>query len=90
MLVKEEIEYFRKIKFADILHATTNITPSDVQDNLLFWVEGDPCPQPEQLNATTLDPCPFLKGYDYFQVGTQALLSLLSSLLFKSLWQPPN
>ena len=30
--------------------------------------EGDPCPQPFQLNASQLESCPFLKGYDYFQV----------------------
>lgn len=68
ILSDDEIEYFRNIKLADVLYATTNITPSDVQKNLFFWLDGDPCPQPDQLNATTLEPCPFLKGYDYFQV----------------------
>lgn len=67
ILSDDEIEYFRNIKLADVLYATTNITPSDVQKNLFFWLDGDPCPQPDQLNATTLEPCPFLKGYDYFQ-----------------------
>ena len=43
-----------------------------LQDNLFFWVNGNPCPQPGQLNASTLEPCPFLKGYDYFQVRDTA------------------
>ena len=35
----------------------------------LFRLEGDPCPQQVQLNASDgMDPCPFLRGHDYFQV----------------------
>merc|ERR1712130_691115 len=37
------------------------------QENVFLWKTGDPCPQPHQLNATLMDPCMFLKGYDYFQ-----------------------
>lgn len=29
--------------------------------------DGDPCPQAEQLNATMMEPCIHLKGFDYFQ-----------------------
>ena len=69
LLQPEEIEYFRRLKLSDVVRATTTIGERDVQDNLFFWVSGNPCPQPGQLNASTLEPCPFLKGYDYFQVG---------------------
>ena len=65
---KEEVEYFRNIKLSDVIYETTTIKTSEVQKNVFFHVAGDPCPQENQLNATTLEPCPFLKGYDYFQV----------------------
>ncbi len=38
-----------------------------MQPNIFFWLSGDPCPQQAQLNASNMDPCPFLRGYDYFQ-----------------------
>lgn len=31
-----------------------------------MWKENDPCPQPFQLNASTLEPCNNLGAYDYF------------------------
>lgn len=30
-------------------------------------MDGDPCPQPEQLTTSLLEPCEYLKGYDYFE-----------------------
>ncbi|CAG0924596.1 unnamed protein product [Notodromas monacha] len=29
-------------------------------------MEGDPCPQPAQLNTSMMEPCKYLGGYDYF------------------------
>ena len=45
----------------------TNISRGDIQENVFFHKEGDPCPQREQLNATMMEPCMYLKGFDYFQ-----------------------
>merc|ERR1719225_1781264 len=55
------------LKLSDIIIAVTNINRGDIQENVFFHHEGDPCPQPQQLNATEMEPCMFLKGYDYFQ-----------------------
>jgi dual oxidase len=68
MFKGEEIHYFRNLKLSDIIHETTYIDDTDIQKNVFFWLQGDPCPQMTQLNASKLEPCPFLKGYDYFQV----------------------
>ena len=63
---KEDISYLRNITLWDIIVNTTRISPENIQKNVFAWHEGDPCPQPEQLNATKLEPCPYLKGFDYF------------------------
>ena len=34
----------------------------EIQEHVFLWEDGDPCPQPAQLNATEMDPCMFLKG----------------------------
>lgn len=47
---------------------STDIGPDDIQRNVFIWSEEDPCPQPEQLNASNLEPCKYLKGFDYFSV----------------------
>ena len=64
---KEEIKALKNLKLSDIIIAVTNINRGDIQENVFFHHEGDPCPQPQQLNATKMEPCMFLKGYDYFQ-----------------------
>lgn len=64
---KEEIKALKNLKLSDIIIAVTNINRGDIQENVFFHHEGDPCPQPQQLNATEMEPCMFLKGYDYFQ-----------------------
>ena len=66
MFTKNEIEEIRKITFYDVIRATLNITEGMIQKNVFFFRDGDPCPQPAQLNASTLTPCNFLSGYDYF------------------------
>lgn len=50
----------------DIIVNSTDIDPDEIQKDVFHWSEGDPCPQPEQLNATLLEPCNYLEGYDYF------------------------
>ena len=41
---------------------TINIFRGEIQEHVFLWEDGDPCPQPAQLNATEMDPCMFLKG----------------------------
>lgn len=63
----EEIEELRKIKLWDVIVNSTDIKPEEIQRNVFFWNVGDPCQQPMQLNASQLEPCKVLGGYDYFE-----------------------
>lgn len=65
---KEEIEKIRKMTLWDIIVNSTDIGPYDIQKNVFFWNDGDPCPQPMQLNASDLETCNHFNGYDYFEV----------------------
>ncbi|KAG8223936.1 hypothetical protein J437_LFUL003744, partial [Ladona fulva] len=75
----EEIEEIKHITMWDVIVNSTNIKPGDIQKNVFFWMEGDPCPQPMQLNASLLEPCTYLKGYDYFE-GSE--LSYIYAIIF--------
>lgn len=66
---KQEIEELRRITLWDIIVNSTAIGPDDIQKDVFHWNDGNPCPQPYQLNATKLPPCKYLRGYDYFEVG---------------------
>jgi dual oxidase len=68
MLTDSEIEYFRNLKLSDVIKKVTTIGDEHIQKDLFFFRADDPCPQPVQLNASQLENCPFLRGYDYFQV----------------------
>lgn len=74
IFTKEEIEELRKITLWDIIVNSTNINPSDIQRNVFTFQDGDPCPQPLQLNATELEPCSYLQGYDYFSGSELAFI----------------
>ncbi|CAJ0580698.1 unnamed protein product, partial [Mesorhabditis spiculigera] len=45
----EEIQRIHSISLRDIIKATTNIDASMLQENVFFWKDGDPCPQPFQV-----------------------------------------
>lgn len=74
IFTKEEIIEIRKITLWDVIVNSTDIDPDDVQHNVFQWHDGDPCPQPLQLNATELGPCKFLPGYDYFSGSELAFI----------------
>lgn len=67
IFTKEEIEAIRNIRLWDIIVNSTSIRHDQLQRNVFTWHDGDPCPQPYQLNASLLEPCKYLKGYDYFE-----------------------
>ncbi|XP_022920959.2 dual oxidase [Onthophagus taurus] len=67
LFTDEEIDQIRKTTLYDVIVKSTTINPEELQKDVFFWKDGDVCPQPEQLNATTLKPCNYLKGYDYFE-----------------------
>ena len=65
-MTEEEIDYFLELKLSDIIKQVTSIEEEEIQESVFAWYEGDPCPQPRQLNSSLLEDCPFLTGYDYF------------------------
>ncbi|XP_071748300.1 dual oxidase isoform X2 [Lepeophtheirus salmonis] len=66
-LTETEILEIKTYSLSIVIKAVTDLSDKDLQGNVFFWKDGNPCPQPGQLNATTLEECPFLTGYDYFQ-----------------------
>jgi dual oxidase len=66
-----EIEDIRQVRLYDVIVNSTDIKPDDIQKHVFFWLNGDPCPQPVQLNTSLLEPCKYLQGYDYFEVGLE-------------------
>lgn len=63
---RDEILKIRDIRFKDVLLASTQIASDEIQENVFFWKEGDPCPQPKQLEQSDLAPCSPHRGFDYF------------------------
>jgi dual oxidase len=61
------------VRLYDVIVNSTDIKPSELQNHVFFWVKGDPCPQPAQLNTSLLEPCKYLQGYDYFEVQLYTL-----------------
>nr|XP_018912484.1 PREDICTED: dual oxidase isoform X2 [Bemisia tabaci] len=67
IFTEEEIADLRRVTLWDVIVNSTDVPPDAIQKNVFFWNDGDPCPQPAQLNASQLEPCSYLKGYDYFE-----------------------
>lgn len=82
MFSEEEIEELRKVSLWDVIVNSTKIHPNAVQQNVFFWNEGDPCPQPMQLNTSLLEPCKHLSGYDYFEVAPSKTKSIFIIIPF--------
>lgn len=68
MFTDEELEWVRSVTLWDVIVNSTDIEPDTIQREVFFWNEGDPCPQPGQIEPSTLEPCSYLKGFDYFEV----------------------
>ncbi|VDM76678.1 unnamed protein product, partial [Strongylus vulgaris] len=61
-----EIQMIRNITLRDIIRATTEINDSWLQNDVFYFHDGDPCPQPFQVNETGLEQCiPFMR-FDHF------------------------
>ncbi|KAL3120520.1 hypothetical protein niasHT_009345 [Heterodera trifolii] len=66
IFTEREISFIRRITLRDIIRQTTSIEKGDIQENVFFWRDGDPCPQPFQVNSTGLESCvPFMR-FDHF------------------------
>ena len=55
----------------------------DAMLQVFFWMAGDPCKQPKQLNHKDMKPCVFHKHHDYFQGSELAyILGIMLIVLF--------
>ncbi|MED6282953.1 hypothetical protein CHARACLAT_003658 [Characodon lateralis] len=71
LFTDEEIQTIRNVTYHDVLIAVTCAEPTDLQSNVFLWMNGDPCPQPTQLDASMLHPCTNATKLNYFD-GSQA------------------
>ncbi|KAG7245490.1 hypothetical protein INR49_010941 [Caranx melampygus] len=81
LFTDEEIQTIRNTTFFDVLIAVTSAEATDIQNNVFFWNDGDPCPQPTQLNASMLYPCTNATKLNYFD-GSKAGFGIFIIVLF--------
>ncbi|KAM9753466.1 dual oxidase 1 [Menidia menidia] len=81
LFTDEEIQTIRNVTYQDVLIAVTSAEVTDIQNNVFFWRDGDPCPQPAQLNASMLHPCTNATKLDYFD-GSKAGFGIFIVILF--------
>ncbi|XP_053175774.1 dual oxidase 1 [Scomber japonicus] len=81
LFTEEEINTIRNMTFHDVLIAVTSAEATDIQNNVFFWTDGDPCPQPTQLNASMLHPCTNATKLNYFD-GSKAGFGIFIIVLF--------
>ncbi|KAM4573654.1 dual oxidase 1 [Odontesthes bonariensis] len=81
LFTDEEIQTIRTVTYHDVLIAVTSAEVTDIQNNVFFWRDGDPCPQPTQLNASMLHPCTNATKLDYFD-GSKAGFGIFIVVLF--------
>uniref|UniRef100_A0A4W4EYL4 NAD(P)H oxidase (H2O2-forming) n=1 Tax=Electrophorus electricus TaxID=8005 RepID=A0A4W4EYL4_ELEEL len=68
----EEIQDIRNITYHDILLTVTSAESGDIQENVFFWLNGDPCPQPQPITSSVLQPCTKAPSISYFDTSSKA------------------
>ncbi|XP_022048601.1 dual oxidase 1 [Acanthochromis polyacanthus] len=81
LFTDEEIQTIRNTTYYDVLLAVTSAEAADIQNNVFFWLNGDPCPQPTQLKASMLHPCTNATKLNYFD-GSKAGFGIFVICLF--------
>lgn len=81
LFTDEEIQTIRNTTYYDILIAVTSAEAADIQNNVFFWMDGDPCPQPTQLTTSMLHPCTNATKLNYFD-GSKAGFGIFIICLF--------
>lgn len=66
LFTEEEIQSIRNTTFYDVIVAVTSAESGDIQNDVFFWRDGDPCPQPQQLNASAMPSCTTATSMDFF------------------------
>ena len=46
----------------------TGVQPEEIQKHVFFWMNSDPCPQPQQLKSSDLPQCNLVQQHDSFKV----------------------
>ena len=46
----------------------TGVQPEEIQKHVFFWMNSDPCPQPQQLKSSDLPQCDLVQQHDSFKV----------------------
>uniref|UniRef100_A0A8C7Z9T9 NAD(P)H oxidase (H2O2-forming) n=1 Tax=Oryzias sinensis TaxID=183150 RepID=A0A8C7Z9T9_9TELE len=81
LFTDKEIKEIRNVNYRDVLLAVTSADATDIQENVFFWKDGDPCPQPAQLEASMLYPCTNATKLNYFD-GSKAGFGIFIIVLF--------
>lgn len=81
LFTDKEIQAIRSVTYRDVLIAVTSAEASHIQNNVFFWKDGDPCPQPTQLNASMLHSCTNATKLDYFD-GSRAGFGIFVIVMF--------
>uniref|UniRef100_A0A8C1P3W1 NAD(P)H oxidase (H2O2-forming) n=1 Tax=Cyprinus carpio TaxID=7962 RepID=A0A8C1P3W1_CYPCA len=82
LFTEEEIQAIRNTTFHDVLLDVTSAEEGDVQRNVFFWVNGDPCPQPQPITSSDLHPCTKASSMSYFDNSSQAGFGVTVVVLF--------
>ncbi|XP_063053867.1 dual oxidase 2 [Engraulis encrasicolus] len=82
LFTEEEIMSIRQTSYHDIIIAVTTAQKGDIQKNVFFWKNGDPCPQPGQLLSSSLSPCTPPSSTDFFTGASKAGFAILIIVVF--------
>ncbi|ROL46637.1 Dual oxidase 1 [Anabarilius grahami] len=82
LFTEEEIQAIQNTTFHDVLLEVTSAEEGDIQKNVFFWVDGDPCPQPQPIRASDLHPCTKASSLIYFDNSSKAGFGVTVAVLF--------
>ncbi|KAK3558395.1 hypothetical protein QTP86_017988, partial [Hemibagrus guttatus] len=82
LFTEEEIREIRQTTYYDVLLRTTGAKSGDLQENVFFWLDGDPCPHPQPITASMLYPCTNTTSFSYFDSGSKAGFGIFVIALF--------
>ncbi|KAG1939411.1 dual oxidase [Pimephales promelas] len=82
LFTEEEIQAIQNTTFHDVILDVTSAEEGDIQKNAFFWVNGDPCPQPQPIRASDLHPCTKPVSVSYFDNSSVAGFGVTVAVLF--------
>ncbi|KAI4872124.1 hypothetical protein NFI96_031066 [Prochilodus magdalenae] len=82
LFTEDEIQSIRNTTYYDVLLAVTSAESEDIQKDVFFWLNGDPCPQPQPVKASDLQPCTKAISMSYFDTSSKAGYGIIVIILF--------